>query len=370
MKTGWRAVVWTWLACEGAHFEDGQNDGDDHEADQPPQQEDHDGLHQGGDDLKARRDAVFTVVGHPEQHLPELAAPLARRHHLPGQRGEHEGIVHEFGEVPARLHAVDHVLDGFRHEQIVRHGLDDVQGLEQGHAVFEQHAEGARHVSDDERAVDAADAGQPQQQTMRGTPALRRLTHTPEGEQRKQDDEQEHPPSRTDAVAHGKQYLGGDGERAAHVGENLRDLGDHERQQEDDDADAHEQHEDGVGQRGLHLADQRDLLFDVLGEAFDYELQRARRLARAYHGHEGRGKDVGKFRQPVGEIAARHDPVAQAGDDALHARHVVVGADAAQRLIKRKARMQQGGELAGHGGDGGFGDRTERFEKAPFHRDH
>lgn len=104
-----------------------------------------------------------------------------------------------------------------------------------------------------------------------------------------------HQPDRM-AVADGQQDLRGHGKRAAHVRENLRDLGDHERQQEDDDADAHEQHEDGVGQRSLYLAHQSHLLFDVLGEAFNHEFQRAGGLARPHHGYECRRENIGEFR--------------------------------------------------------------------------
>ena len=237
-----------------------------------------------------------------------------------------------------------------------------MQGLEQGDAVFEEHTEGAGHMPDDQRAVDARNAGQAQQQAVGIPLASFGPAHPPNADHDAEDEEQDDPPAGSDAVADGQQDLRGHGKRAAHVRENLRDLGDHERQQEDDDADAHEQHEDGVGQRSLHLAHQSHLLFDVLGEAFNHEFQRAGGLARPHHGYECRRENIGEFRQPVGEIPTRHDPVAQTGNDALHPGGVVVCADARKGLVERKARVQQCGKLAGHGGDSRFGDGVERFK--------
>ena len=123
------------------------------------------------------------------------------------------------------------------------------------------------------------------------------------------------------------------------------------------------QHKDGVGQRSLYLrtratccsmcSAKRSITSSSVPEASP-----ARTMVT-----ECRRENIGEFRQPVGEIPSRHDPVAQTGNDALHPGDVVVCADARKGLVERKARVQQSGKLAGHGGDGRLGDGVERFKE-------
>ncbi len=178
-------------------------------------------------------------------------------------------------------------------------------------------------------------------------PALGTAGVTPESPPGRSAGAQDGPPVEAHGIAEAQQQTGRQRDRGPHVGEDDRELGNHESEQNDDRDPAHQDQEHGVDQGGL------DEILEILGalqedpQPGEHRLQHPAGLAGPDHVHVEAGKHFRVLGQRIGEIAAPLNRFEHLGDHGLEPLLLGDPRNDAEGPVHRQTRFQQGGEVLG-----------------------
>ncbi len=248
------------LADDLTHLEDRQDDRHGDESNDRTHHNDHDRFNHRGDRLDVVAQLLRVEDRYLVEHLAELTGLLTSGDHLHHRFGEQRRARQRHRDLFAFLHRREHGAPQSLVEPVAADVAGDGDRVEHRHTRVDELAHRLQAAADVQRTEHRAEDRRPQLHAVPPEGADLRLQEEEETNRAAEQEPNQQGPVRNDERAQAHEERRRPGQRIFLAFEDARELGQHERQQEDRHADRHRADDAGVD----HRADDHFLGFDLL----------------------------------------------------------------------------------------------------------